>query len=139
MSFVLDTSLTVAWCFEDEVTPESEALLDRLSDEEAVVPALWTYEVSSVLLVAERRGRITEAQTARFLGVLGALPIIVDPADPDPLELVHLGRRHALSSYDAAYLSLAERRALPLATRDRDLTSACRVAGVELLPSGIDT
>jgi predicted nucleic acid-binding protein len=67
MPMVIDTSLTMSWCFEDEATEESDAILDRLVHDEAVVPSLWEFEVTNVLLVAERRARITEAQAARFL------------------------------------------------------------------------
>ena len=86
-----------------------------------------------MLLVAERRGRITEALGARFLSLLGRLPIIVDPAPSDPAALVAAGRRHELSAYDAEYLLLAERHGLSLATTDQKLATACRNAGLDLL------
>jgi len=74
LSFVLDTSVTMAWLFEDEASRKTESLLDRLSTEEALVPTLWTYEVGNVLLMAERRKRITEAQGKRFAHLLQSLP-----------------------------------------------------------------
>ena len=76
--FVVDTSVAMAWVFEDEATPATDALLERLRDGSAVVPSLWRFEVANVLAVAERRGRITEAQSVRFSRLLGALPIDVD-------------------------------------------------------------
>ena len=73
-AFVLDTSVTIAWCFEDEVTPYTEAVLDRLETTTALVPPVWQLEVANVLLVGERRKRLTQAQTARFVQLLRALP-----------------------------------------------------------------
>lgn len=133
MTFVVDTSVTVAWCFEDESTPATEAILDRLATENALVPALWALEVSNVLLVAERRRRITEAQAVRFIALLRELPIDVDVAPPDLTAILATGCRHNLTAYDAAYLILAEREGLPLATLDRGLREAARAAGVPLL------
>lgn len=131
--FVIDTSLAMAWCFEDEATKATEAVLDALADDEAVVPAIWPLEVANVLLVAERRGRLTEAQANRFLELLGHLPIQVDGSAADAGAILAVGRRHTLSSYDASYLVLAERRGAALATLDRPLAKAARKAGVPLL------
>jgi predicted nucleic acid-binding protein len=133
MPMVIDTSVTMAWCFEDEATDDSDAILDRLAHDEAVVPGLWEFEVTTVLLVAERRGRITEAQAARFLELLTQLPIRIDGSPTDAKGLLAAGRRHDLSAYDAAYLVLAERLAAPLATLDDKLATASRHAGVDLL------
>jgi predicted nucleic acid-binding protein len=133
MAMVIDTSLTMAWCFEDEATDDSDAILDRLTHDEAVVPGLWEFEVTNVLLVAERRKRITEAQAARFLDLLTQLPIRIDTSATDVTALMAAGRRHELSAYDAAYLVLAERLAAPLATLDDKLATAGRNAGVALL------
>lgn len=131
--FVVDTSVTMAWCFEDEATPATEAVLDRLRDEPAIVPPIWPLEVANVLLVAERRRRMTEAQAARFTGLLGQLPIHVDDDTVDLSAVLGTGRRHELSAYDAAYLVLAERLGAPLATLDDALAGAARTAGVALL------
>jgi predicted nucleic acid-binding protein len=133
VTFVVDTSVTVAWCFEDEATPGTEAVLDRLVAEEALVPPLWALEVANVLLVAERRGRVTEAQAVRFVALLRELPIRMDPAPPDLEAVLAAGRRHDLSAYDAVYLLLAEREGVPLATLDNGLREAARTAGVPLL------
>jgi predicted nucleic acid-binding protein len=132
--FVVDASVTLAWCFEDEATPQTEAILDLLSDDTAVVPALWELEVSNVLLRGERRRRLTESQTARFVALLGQLPILVDSASVDMDAVLAVGRHHALTAYDAPYLVLAEREGVPLATLDAKLRSAAQAVGVPLIP-----
>src|SRR5664279_4734803 len=132
MPIVVDTSVTMAWCFEDEATDKTDSVLDLLRDDEAVVPALWQLEVTNVLLVAERRGRITEAQSTRFLDLLTQLRIRIDMSQTNVNALLATGNRHQLSAYDATYLLLAERIAAPLATLDGNLIAAARTAGVEL-------
>ncbi len=136
MPFVVDASVTLAWCFEDESTPRTEAVLDLLADDSAVVPALWELEVSNVLLMAERRGRITESNSARFVALLGQLPILVDSAGVDMSSVLAAGRRHHLSAYDATYLVLAQREGVPLATLDARMQAAARAAGVALVAGG---
>lgn len=130
---VIDTSVTMAWCFEDEATEQTDRVLDHLRAEVAIVPALWQLEVANVLLVAERRNRISEAQATHFLDLLRQLPIQVDATPVDTGAIIAAGRRHGLSAYDASYLVLAERLAAPLATGDRALAAACRTAGVPLV------
>lgn len=130
-AFVIDTSIAMAWCFEDESTEATEAVLDRLAED--VVPAIWPLEVANVLLVAERRGRVTEAQASRFLALLEQLPVETDDSPTDLAALVAAGRRHRLSSYDASYLVLVERLGTPLATLDARLAEAALNAGVPLL------
>lgn len=134
-SFVLDTSITMAWCFADEATPETAALNRRLAAEAAVVPGHWPLEVSNVLSVAERKKRISLQETEEFVGQLGLLEIQVDHEGcADAFKrLIPLTRSHALTAYDAAYLELALRRRLPLATLDRDLRKAAKAAGVETI------
>ncbi len=133
MTLVVDASVTLAWCFEDEATPDTEAVLDRLQEDEAIVPILWQVEVANVLLVAERRGRMTEAQVTRFVGLIEQLPIRIDLSGTELTALLSFGLRHGLSAYHAAYLALAERLAAPLATLDAKLATASRNAGVPLL------
>ena len=133
MTVVIDTSVTMAWCFEDETNPAAEEVLDRLRDDNAVVPALWQLEVANVLLVAERRGRVSEAQAERFVGLLEQLPIRVDTEGIDLTRLLGVGRRHGLSAYDACYLVLAERLGVALATLDGGLATAGRAAGVVII------
>jgi len=135
MSLVLDASLTMAWCFDDEATPATEAVFDLVQDAGAVVPAIWPMEVTNTVLIGERRGRLTEAQSARFLQVLQGLPITLDRgAVTDAWDTVlAVGREQRLSAYDASYLELAMRRGLPLATLDARLTDAARRVGVPLV------
>ena len=132
MSFVLDTSVTMAWLFEDEATRTTEAILDRLKDEEALVPTLWTYEVGNVLLMAERRNRITEAQGRRFTQLLESLPIHISDSHLKSFwnNAVVVAREHSLSVYDGTYLDLAMREGIPLATRDKALRKAARKLGI---------
>jgi predicted nucleic acid-binding protein len=135
MSFTLDASVTMAWCFEDETDAYTDSVLDRLQSTEAIVPAIWPLEVVNVLLGGLRHGRVTEARALRFLQFLQALPIEVDPAIQSvPLAAVlHLARSQQLSSYDAAYLELAIRGGLPLATKDQRLRAAAGRTGVSLV------
>jgi predicted nucleic acid-binding protein len=132
--FVLDCSMTMAWCFDDEATPYTNAVRDRLADMRAVVPSLWPLEVANATIVGERRKRLDEARTLRFLAILKGLPIAIDAETSDKAfsEIVHLARAHNLSAYDAAYLELAIRRGLPLATLDGKLKTAARAVGVPL-------
>jgi len=132
---VLDVSAVGAWCFEDERTPASEALLARLPDCELCVPGLFLWELANVLLMAERRSRITAADRSSFLALITALDLRLDPADPTVTwhDVLNLAERHHLTAYDAAYLELAMRWGLPLASRDAALGAAARAAGLELL------
>ena len=133
MDFVIDASVMMAWCFEDEATPGADAALDLLRESRAVVPTIWNLEVANVLLVAQRRQRLSEAQVTRFVRLLGSLPISADAEPTDIAALLSLGRRHSLSAYDAAYLELAERLGAPLATLDIKLATAAQTAGVQVL------
>lgn len=135
MNFVLDASVTLAWLFEDESNPATDHPLERLETESALVPDLWLYEVANVLIAGERRNRLTETQSRRFLALLAELPIRVMEAGRSSLwaDALPLAREHGLSLYDAAYLDLAMQEGLPLATRDKALGQAARRAGVELL------
>lgn len=129
--FVLDGSVALAWCFHDEADPYADAIVKRFPEVEAVVPALWHLEVANALLVGERRMRSTEADTASWLASLTALPIAVDEDTTTRAwgDVLHLARAHSLSTYDAAYLELALRRGLPLATLDGKLKAAAAAAG----------
>ena len=132
---VVDTSITLAWCFEDEATPQTQALLDRLAVDEAIVPSLWHLELANVLSLAERHGRLTPARTAQFTSLLHALPITVDTETATHAlgDTLNLCRAHRLTAYDAAYLELAMRRGAALATKDAALRRAAGGLGVELL------
>lgn len=135
-AFVLDASIAVAWCFEDEADPAADALLDSLKARGAVVPALWPLEVANVLVQAERRGRITMTTVDGRLAAFEALPITVDTTSwrSTGAAALALARLHGLTTYDAAYLELAMRRGLPLATRDKALRRAATAVGVGVLP-----
>lgn len=134
--FVLDVSVTMTWCFEDEASPETWAILDRLQDQGAVVPALWPLEVANVLLLAEKRKRTTTAQARAFIEQLLQLPIRIEDLTAQRAlhEVYGLGRSSALTAYDASYLDLAIRSHLPLATTDRALVLAAQETGVRTLP-----
>jgi predicted nucleic acid-binding protein len=131
-SFVLDASTTLAWCFEDETTAAAAAALERLRNREALVPPLWLLELANGLVVAERRRRITRAESTRFLGLVGELPIRIEQTSTLDIgsSIIELARDYELSAYDAAYLELALRLGQPLATLDQCLRSAADRAGV---------
>jgi predicted nucleic acid-binding protein len=132
---VLDASLALQWFLEDESGRQyGLSVLASLSTKRAVVPILWFYEVGNGLLMAYRRKRITFDQIDGFLRRLKALPI--DPAQQVPAEVLELpliAQKHALTNYDAAYLALAMRLSLPLATTDADLLRAAAAAGVTVV------
>ena len=134
-AFVLDCSVAMAWLFNDEATPKTADLLNRLATETALVPAWWFVEITNVLALAERKGRITPAQSGAFIADIGKLDIELDDEAPGRAftHLLSLCRTHRLTSYDAMYLDLAVRRQLPLATLDDDLRKAARNLGVRLL------
>ncbi len=134
MRFVLDCSVTMSWLFKDEVDNYSESVLSLLRLQGALVPAIWPLEVANVLLTAERRQRVSEAQRVQFTELLVSLPIAVlnRAVDQTFNAILPLAREHKLSSYDASYLELALREGLPLATRDHKLRLAARHCGVPL-------
>ena len=129
---VLDASLALQWLFEDEATPEGDAALAAIRLGGAAVPALWPFEIANVLGTAERRGRLTGDGVRDGLALLRPLPLqVVGPSNLAEAEAVlDLMRRYRLTGYDAAYLELALRLRLPLATKDRELLVAAPVAGV---------
>ena len=130
-AFVLDASATLPWCFSDEATAATNALLTRLrTGEEAIVPAHWLLEVANALLIAVRRQRVTPQDAHQFLLDLEFLPIRIDATSRNLVRLgvYPLAEQYGLSLYDAAYLELATREGLPLATLDDDLRIAAGVA-----------
>ncbi|MDZ4659193.1 MAG: type II toxin-antitoxin system VapC family toxin [Bythopirellula sp.] len=132
---ILDCSVTMTWLFEQELTSQTANILDRLDREAALVPTLWFLEVTNVVALAERKGRITIAESSKFLNDLALLKIEDDAEAPERSfdELLPLCRTHQLTSYDAVYLELAVRRKLPLATLDEPLRKAAKKLGVKLL------
>jgi len=132
--FVLDCSVTMCWCFIDEGNQYALNLVRSMNSCEAIVPCVWPLEVTNALLVAERRNRITPAKSLRFLSMLFSYNIAVSL--PTPIELAKesllLGRQNGLSSYDAAYLELAMREGVPIATLDNRLINAAKSLGVPI-------
>lgn len=135
---VIDSSITIAWCFPDEKDDYSQSVLDALASEHAIVPDLWHLEVANTLVVGERRKRSTQVETVAWTSFLAALPIAVDEETKAHAftDTMQLARTHDLSAYDAAYLELAMRRGLPLATLDDKLKAAAQAVGVTLY--GVD-
>lgn len=129
---MLDASIAACWAFEDEDHPHARFALTRIRTDEAVVSSLWWFEVRNILIVNERRQRITELDTISFLRDIARLPIRTDRV-PDEAGVHRLARTYRLSVYDAAYLELAQRERLPLATLDSALVSAARFEGVSIL------
>jgi len=129
---VVDCSVTMAWCFEDECDELADTVLDRLADGEAWVPSLWPLEVANVLIAAERRRRLTAADSARFIELLMGLPIVVDDRSHERAlsQVLAAARQLGISVYDASYLELAMRLGATLATRDTQLSAAAASAGV---------
>ena len=132
--FVVDASVVMSWCFPDEQNPYARDVLRVLREADMVVPSVWSLEIANALVVAERRKRLGAADIARFVTLLEGLAPAVDrhTAAQALGETLSLARKHRLSAYDAAYLELAMREGLPLATLDQDLKKAARTAGVSL-------
>ncbi len=133
---VIDASVALAWCFKDEATPTTDALVPLVRRDGATVPAHWLLEVTNALLVAERRGRIARNDVATHLRTIAALGVQVDPETDRRVghDILALARTDGLSIYDAAYLELAQRLAVPLATLDKELATAARKSGVTVRP-----
>jgi len=134
-NFVMDNSVVMTWCFKDETSQYADAILDRLEMSTAVVPSIWPLEVGNVLLVAERKKRLSEADSTRFIALLTELPIMIEQESPDRMmkEILFLAREHQLSTYDASYLDLAMRKGLPIATLDNGLIEAAKRSQVTII------
>ena len=136
MSTVIDSSITLSWYFEDEITDGSDAVLDRIGQEGAVVPSLWRFEgANGLLMMATRRGRIDVPYRDQVLARLSQLNIVAD-SDADAQvwsATMELAERHNLTVYDAAYLELGQRRRTELATLDGALIRAARSESVPLI------
>jgi len=135
VSLVLDASVTLSWYFDDERTPASDAVLDQVAATGAVVPSLWRMEVANGFQMAIRRKRIDRDFRDRAVRHLGLLPITVDPETDTYVwtAMLRLADRFGLTVYDAAYLELAQRRDLPLASVDKALGAAGKKLGVPIL------
>ena len=135
MSLVLAGSVALTWSFEDEHTPAALAILDQITEAGAVAPAIWPLEVLNGLTMAERRGRLDIMRRHQLAGFLRDLPVNLDQetADQAWTATMRLSERHRLTLYDAAYLELAQRLQLPLATLDQELRAAANALGIPLL------
>ena len=131
---VIDNSVVMSWFFNDEAGPYTEGVLESLSSHMCIVPSIWPLEVANVLLVGQRRGRCSEADAGRFVTLLEALPLSIDGRTSERAlhEVYQLAREYSLTSYDAAYLELAMREGIPLATQDKQLRNAASNAGVRI-------
>ena len=134
---VVDASVVLAWCFPDESSDYADAVLLALEDQTVVVPAIWPVEITNGLLVGERRKRIRQPEVRRFIDLLKELSIVADARSvTDTISnVLPLGRQYDLSAYDLAYVDVALRHQLPLATLDAALQRAARTAGIKIFKS----
>lgn len=139
MKLVIDSSITLAWLFEDERSSLSEAVLQRVTENGAVVPTLWRLEIANALQMALRRQRIDVAFRDASLADLSALKVDIDAHTGRHAwgRTLELSERHRLTLYDAAYLELALRVQLPLATLNNELRAAAVSLDLAVLPSGV--
>lgn len=126
--FVLDCSITMSWCFDDESNEYSDKVLDTLSNVTAIVPTIWPLEVANVLLLAKKKKRLSEVQASSFIDALAVLPIVIDSSSSSRAmhTIFVLAEQSNLTIYDAAYLELALREKIPLMTLDQDLIHAAK-------------
>jgi predicted nucleic acid-binding protein len=132
MAFVIDASIAANWYFDDERDARADAALALLNDGTALAPLQWWFEVHNVILLGERRKRGSEQHSADFLATLHRMSIELSGL-PDHINVLALARKHRLTFYDAAYLELAKRERLPLATLDNALANAARTEGIALI------
>ena len=133
-NFVIDNSIVMAWCFEDEATGYTDAVQELLIHNTAFVPAIWPLEVANVLMVAERKKRIDIAGSDHFVALLSQLPIRVEQTEPERVfhNILFLARKYQLSSYDASYVELAIRKGLPIASSDKAIVRAAKDLKIQL-------
>lgn len=136
MVFVMDASIILSWCFQDEASEATWSLLDSLALDSAMVPVLWHMEVGNILLQAQKKGRLTEARVTEFCELLESLPIEIDAETSHRTfrQILPLARSQQLTVYDATYLELAMRLGVPLASKDEVLRQAAQHLGVPVLP-----
>ncbi len=134
---MVDASVALAWCFPDEASDYADSVLPALEHQTIVVPAIWPVEVTNALLVGERRKRIRLPDIRRFIELLKGFNIFeeVQPVSESVSNILPFARDYHLSAYDAAYLDVAVRREIPLATLDGDLQKAARIAGIDIFKS----
>lgn len=132
MPFVVDASVAACWLLPDETDHRAGAAFDRFPTDAAFAPSLWWFEMRNIFLLSARRGRLNSVRTEQLLSLLNNLPIQID-RHTNETDLMTLARRHKLTAYDAAYLELALRQNLPLATLDAGLMRAAKAEGVEVI------
>ena len=132
MPFVLDASVVITWAMRDEDHPLADLAFQKMQTDSAVVPAIWWYEVRNILVINERRNRISRDDSTQFLSDLSAFAIELRPPENSQFT-IDLARQHHLSVYDAAYLTLAIQQKVPIATLDEALQSAAASMKVPLL------
>jgi predicted nucleic acid-binding protein len=134
MQFVVDNSVVMAWCFDDESSRYTDAVLDSLKESAAYVPSIWPLEVANVLLVAQKRGRLSRAKSILFMNMLNALPISMEIENRMRIfgEVFSLGSDLGITAYDASYLDLAMRKGIPIATLDTSLRKAAKKCSVPI-------
>ncbi len=137
MSLVIDSSITLSWFFEDERSAAADAVLRQVTESGAVAPSLWKLEVANALQTAVKRNRISAAFRDASIADLRALVVAIDPETDNQAwaTTLHLAERYWLTLYDAAYLELAQRLGLPLATLDQELRAAGNALGISVLGS----
>ena len=132
MAFVVDASVAASWLLPDEYDSRAATAFQKLDTEEAAAPSLWWFEIRNLFIINERRGRVDPEKTRAGLALLAGLPIRLDRA-ADEAALLTLARKHRLTVYDAAYLELAQRLGLALATLDGELAAAARAEALVLI------
>lgn len=132
--FVLDCSITLAWCFTNEATTYTENVLESTQNALIHVPNLWLLEIGNILCIAEQKKRISRAQFEGFIADISCLPITIDACSTFSWmsHVIDLARQYSLTTYDASYLELALRLELPLATLDNALLRAAKQTGVAI-------
>lgn len=118
MPFVLDNSVVIGWCFQNQATAYTDRVLDLLADETAHAPGLWVLEFSNILRKTMKAGKLDEARAMELIETISALPLSIDYTPSTIANNLELANKYGLSSYDAAYLELAMRLKLPIAARD---------------------
>jgi predicted nucleic acid-binding protein len=135
-ALVVDNSVVMAWLFEDEISAYADHILDQLPDLNLLVPAIWSLEANNVLLLAEKRGKLSNEDIYHFVNLLMQLPIevVVEDYRRSMQRILALGKSNEICAYDAAYLDLAIQNVCPLATLDNKLIEAAKKCGVPLFP-----
>jgi predicted nucleic acid-binding protein len=131
MPLVVDASVAASWYLPDESDPSAAAALEQIGEDGAIVPQIWWFDVRNTFLIAERKGRVDPTETSTFLERLSRLPIRLAPSQSQGVVLI--ARQFRLTCYDAAYIELAARLTVPLATLDRSMAEAARRADVAVM------